>query len=920
MPKSRVAVLLLLAGAAATFGQELTVRKVDVLSSEVFVLPFEADSGVTADQNGVAFDISTADGLRTYRATYQGRTYTTHVDALGAPKRVAFDLTERRFRVISRTLRLELDNYGLLQPLASELGAGGKAYPHLGFALLHLPRHLDPVAVVGRLAQRAGVREASLQFVEARPRPIGRMGNGASVFERTTTPGLDTETPDAGAQVVQRRSRPIDRRQNGAPRFAPTSKDDLKADLFVSIDGIRVSSAEVIFDVEIWNFGAATADRAELYLFLSSDPSFAETERQASRVIAALEAKSGVAFSMRENLRGLTPGTVYYAVAFTPEQDTEIAGRAYTNENVAGFRLDEAGSVQVGCVEPGRGGRRGGVDPLYRHQWHLRNTGQAAFSSRRGVRNQDLRLGSILSRGPRGDGVRVAVVDTGLEVCHPDLAANIEPAASFNFNANDGGLVLVDVDFVDRVIDLVIGDEVGDPFNLSPAGDHGTSVAGLIAAEASNGIGGRGVAPGVHLRGYNMLNALAPHIGPFLDSLGASDFLPDSSDVDVFNMSFGSIGSGPGNASPMRKALFAYGVRRLRNRLGAIYVKAAGNGFNQCRSLRTPLNDRIGCVSANGDVTNNLPYLIVVGGLDATGARASYASAGSNLWVSAPAGESGYSSPAMITTDQLGQEAGYGAIYGGPLTERASVNPNGDYVSTFNGTSSSAPNVSGVVAVLLDAEPELTWRDVKHVLASTARRVDPSVAQVAQRFGGTSRVVQHRWITNGAGYNFHNWYGFGGVHAARALSLARRHAPNSLGRFRRSGWFNAGGGEPADIPDADGQGVTQRLTVAGLPAFASIEAVVVEVDIDHPFPHDLAIQLSSPDGTPSIVNPVFNEVVAFDNEDVTLRWRLLSNAFYGENPNGTWRLLVYDGAEGDTGALNHWRLRFYFGEHPRPTD
>ena len=905
MPKSIVAVLLLLAGAAATFGQELTVRKVDVLSSEVFVLPFEADSGVTADQNGVAFDISTADGLRTYRATYQGRTYTTHVDALGAPKRVAFDLTERRFRVISRTLRLELDDYGLLQPLLSEVGAvSGKAYPHLGFALIRLPRNLDPLAVVARLAQRAGVREASLQFVKERPRPIGQGGNSAPRF----APTAKSDAQDVSLQVVGEHPRPTGRRRNGTPGFAPTNKSDLKADIYVLIDGIRVDEeAQTTFEIIVVNFGAVNSSPAPLHLWIGTDPSFVETVRRTFRVIPALTPKDIYMVSIPQSLLDLTPGRTYYAVAAMAEQGTEMTGRAYTNEDVAGFRLDAAGRIQVGCVEPGRGGRPGVVDPLYRHQWHLRNTGQAAYASEGGTRNQDLRLGNILSRGPRGTGVRVAVVDTGLEVCHPDLVANVEPDASFNFNAIGGDSP------------AWWASELSDPFNPSPTGDHGTSVAGLIAAEAANGIGGRGVAPGVRLRGYNMLNALDSDLGTVLDALGASDFLPDSADVDVFNMSFGSFGL-PTNAMPEEEALFAYGTRRLRNRLGAIYVKSAGNGFNECRALREPVNSRIGCVGANGDDFNNLPYVIVVGGLDATGVRASYASAGANLWVSAPAGEYGYSSPAMITTDQLGQEAGYDAIYGGPLTEQTSVNPHGDYMSTFNGTSSSAPNVSGVVAVLLDAEPELTWRDVKHVLASTARRVDPSVAQVAQRFGGTSRVVQHRWITNGAGYNFHNWYGFGGVHAARALSLARRHAPNSLGRFRRSGWFNSGGGDPADIPDADGQGVTQRLTVAGLPTFASIEAVVVEVDIDHPFPHDLAIQLSSPDGTPSIVNPVFNEVLAIDNDGVTLRWRLLSNAFYGENPNGTWRLLVYDGAEGDTGALNHWRLRFYFGEHPRPTD
>ena len=138
-------------------------------------------------------------------------------------------------------------------------------------------------------------------------------------------------------------------------------------------------------------------------------------------------------------------------------------------------------------------------------------------------------------------------------------------------------------------------------------------------------------------------------------------------------------------------------------------------------------------------------------------------------------------------------------------------------------------------------------------------RAPPAGWTQAQRtrdetFRGQTRTVQHGWIRNGAGYRFHNWYGFGGVHARLALSAARRHMPGSLGAFRRSGWFAGGGGR---IPDNRGGGVTTTLDVAGLPVGANIEATVVEVEIDHPFPHDLGIELRSPDGTPSILNPVF---------------------------------------------------------------
>ncbi|MCY3730561.1 MAG: proprotein convertase P-domain-containing protein [Rhodospirillaceae bacterium] len=90
--------------------------------------------------------------------------------------------------------------------------------------------------------------------------------------------------------------------------------------------------------------------------------------------------------------------------------------------------------------------------------------------------------------------------------------------------------------------------------------------------------------------------------------------------------------------------------------------------------------------------------------------------------------------------------------------------------------------------------------------------------------------------------------------------------------------------------------------------------MVVEVDVEHTDAFDLGITLRSPAGTASVLNPPFNAVL---EEFPGLRnWQLLSNAFYGENPNGAWTVHVADLAEEDTGRLTGWRLRFYYGEHP----
>ena len=168
------------------------------------------------------------------------------------------------------------------------------------------------------------------------------------------------------------------------------------------------------------------------------------------------------------------------------------------------------------------------------------------------------------------------------------------------------------------------------------------------------------------------------------------------------------------------------------------------------------------------------------------------------------------------------------------------------------------------------------------------------------------------WTENAAGYAYHDWYGFGALDLDAALTLARQYTPGALGAFQQSGWFESAG--PIAIPDNDGMGAAQRLRVSGLADDANIEAVALQIDTRHPFPNDLGIHLVSPQGTRSVVNQVFNETLAVEDMD-TLRWQLLSNAFYGENPNGDWQIEVFDAAAGDTGRLHAWRLRFYYGNH-----
>ena len=684
------------------------------------------------------------------------------------------------------------------------------------------------------------------------------------------------------------------------------AKSNLYGDLNVFFGDRFIRQSSIAFHVLVYNLGAKQTSETSLVFVVSDLPSFDPVIGIPSRaVIPALDAGYGVEAIFTVELESFDNAKTYYAYAGAQVVDEELPGRAHTNQDVTGFALDGDGRVVTACPQATRNASPGTVDPLRHAQWNLENTGQAAYASAGGSAGEDLNMTGAMAQGVAGGDVKIAVVDTGLEICHPDLEGNIEPGMSHNFNSSDWS-----------------GASQTDPFFSSTLGDHGTSVAGIIASEIENGIGGRGVAPSAKIRGYNYLeaNASAPS---FLDALGGSESSPNSRDVDIFNMSFGTFGQAS-NSSADHVSLFRSGVTSLRNGRGAIYVKASGNGFARCASLNRfdeasemNINREIGCVASNADSSTNLPYLLTVAAFNADGRRASYSSAGSSVWVTAPAGEFGNERPATITTDQMDADKGYDALIFDVLERTqglmpgASQNPLGDYVSTFTGTSAAVPNASGAVALLLGEYPMLTWRDVKYILARSARKIDPDISEFKVAFGGKPAVLRHAWSKNAAGYDFHNWYGFGAISVDDALAIAKTHAPNSLGTFADDSSFNKV--EEVNIPDNDGAGVSQTLNASGLADTSKVEAVQVSIQITHPFTNDLGIYLISPSGTTSILHPVFSETLAAEED---LNWKLLSNAFYGESPNGDWSLQVIDAASGDTGTLDSWSLTLWTGEIP----
>ena len=744
-------------------------------------------------------------------------------------------------------------------------------------------------------------------------------GTSVAVVEGATR-GTTTLTPirDLAAEgdetIVLRIDSVTGRAEIGAPSAAHVDIRDLGAPTraeYAALDAFMLLWGGETYDIDmdalylsyiVRNTGRVAASPTEAVLLTTTDLiSDADPYRRlATRSVPAL-APDGSRFfdTVRVSFDDLIPGSNNYLVlALPPVAEEDPDGRRIAVDYTAVF-LTDGHRIPTTCTGFSRDTRPGVADPLFAQQWALHNTGQTSFAAGGGVAGEDLNMARTLADGPTGAGVQVAVVDTGLEICHPDLAANVEPGLSYNFGYASW-----------------LGAQADDPFLPMVLGDHGTSVAGLIAAAANNGVGGRGVAPAARLRGFNFLSFQSP--GAYFDALGMSSQRPQADDVHVFNMSFGSSGSARGLTADERE-LFRAGVTDLRDGLGALYVKAAGNAFDDCTQVdddgrpidpRLDLSTELGCFAANRDGDNNLPYVITVGGFSANGERSSYSSAGAALWVVAPAGEFGDDRPAMITADQMGGERGYVLIPRG-LAAGAAANPLGDYTSIFNGTSAAAPNAAGAVALLLQTQPDLTWRDVKHILAKTARQLHADIPRVRVAFGGTPAVLQHGWITNAAGYRFHNWYGFGAIDVDAAVALASTYVPNSLGVFIEAAPVRLATG--SRIPDHDGGGLVQTQNVTGLSRTANIEALQLRIEVTHPNPWDLGFELISPSGTRNVINPVFNH--ALHGVDNPLDWTILSNAFYGEPPTGEWTLNVIDAAEGNVGTLDAWSLIFYLGEH-----
>jgi thermitase len=309
------------------------------------------------------------------------------------------------------------------------------------------------------------------------------------------------------------------------------------------------------------------------------------------------------------------------------------------------------------------------TDPMFGKLWGLSNVGQ----SDRGIGTAGIDIDAEkawdITQG--SDQTVVAVIDTGIDYNHPDLKENIWTNQK-ELNGKPG----VDDDgngYIDDIHGFAFVDKPVPTTNPMDDNGHGTHCAGTIGARGNNGIGVVGVSWNVKMMALKFLGADGS--GTLEGAIKAIDYARTNG-AKILSNSWG----GGGESQALREAILS------ANSAGALFIAAAGNdGANIDNNPHYP---------ASYDV----PNMLAVAAIDNNGRLASFSNYGKRATHVAAPGVNVFSSYIKASAADTGYQ-------------------------TLSGTSMATPHVSGVVALLLSKEPNLTNLQLKERIISSSRKM-----------------------------------------------------------------------------------------------------------------------------------------------------------------------------------------------------
>jgi len=440
----------------------------------------------------------------------------------------------------------------------------------------------------------------------------------------------------------------------------------------------------------------------------------------------------------------------------------------------------------------------------------------------------DMNVQGAWEMGITGKGVVVSILDDGIEKDHPDLVNNYDQEASYDINDNDY--------------------DPSPRYDATNINRHGTRCAGEVAASANNSICSVGIAYGSKVGGVRMLD------GDVTDAVEARSLSLNMQHIDIYSASWGPDDDGrtvDGPGTLARKA-FEKGITKGRGGKGSIFVWASGNGGKH--------GDNCNC----DGYTNSIWTLSV----------ASASEDGLVPWYSESC------SSTLATTYSSGSKE-----------ERKVVTTDLHHgcTASHTGTSASAPMAAAIIALVLQANPKLSWRDVQHITVRNCHKGN---------LGDSSD-----WSVNSLGRSYSHNFGYGLMDATGMVKMA-------------SSWKTVGEqvtssvearNLPLSIPAKSRETAELVVTGEGRGQVRFLEHVQAHVTLDSTNRGDLSIYLTSPRGTKS-------QLLTSRSKDTSSRgfkdWPFLTVFCWGEDPEGTWVLEV-ENQGGSEATLSEWSLKFH---------